>query len=360
LGKTIKLLLIVLVPLILLTIPNTSADNLGEEGDISEGDHERPTLLPDLTVSSIAFSQEKFEEENIMIIEATIRNNGFVGAYSYIEFYDGKIETENLIGSGSLFVKRRDTNEISMYWKASSGEHKIHVLIKDSIPRELIKRNNEAEATVVVAESDGSAGNGGDGGDAKNVNVDNPVALSSLSLDNPVVATGVTSSFALLLFALANKHYYWFGSLGVLPLYSRITNGQVLKQNTRKSIYDYIVSNPGVNFSTIMKDLELKNGVTSYHLSMLEREGYIKSKYTGLYRRFYVNGASTRDFPQSKIRREIIQTIVNNPGISQTQIATYLGVSNQVVNYHIGILRNANFIKIVKDGFRTKCFIGAV
>ena len=144
-----------------------------------------------------------------------------------------------------------------------------------------------------------------------------------------------------------------------VPLYSRISNGQVLDQSTRRDIYDYIASNPGTYFSSIMKDLKLKNGVTSYHLAMLEREGYITSKHMGLYKLFYIDGASTKDLPQSKIRSEIIKIIVKNPGISQTEIAFRIGVTNQVVNYHIGILRKAHLINLVKKGNRTKCFINA-
>ena len=220
-----------------------------------------------------------------------------------------------------------------------------------------LRRNNMAERTVVVSESDyGESGSGV----VSNEYGDESIDLASVSLGNPVVSTGFAGSCILFLFVLANKHYMWFANLGAIPLYSRITNGQVLKQDTRKNIYDYIASNPGIYFSSIMKELKLKNGVTSYHLAMLEREGYVNSKYIGLYKRFYVNGASTQEVPHSKIRREIIQIIRNNPGITQTQMASSLGVSNQVVNYHIGILGKANFIKIVKEGFRTKCFISAI
>ena len=359
-GKTLTLALFFLVSVILISMPTTVADgNDVIEGVDTQDGPVRPSVLPDLSLSpeDIEFSFERIEDEYILIINATITNYGFVGAYAYIEFYNGEIHDDNQIGSGSLFIQSLDINMITCYWKVDFGEYDIHVLIADSIPRELIKRNNMAERTVVVSESDyGESGSGV----VSNENGDNSIDLATVSLGNPVVSTGVAGSCMLLLFALANKHYMWFANLGAIPLYSRITNGQVLKQDTRKNIYDYIASNPGIYFSSIMKELKLKNGVTSYHLAMLEREGYVKSKYIGLYKRFYVNGASTQDVPQSKIRREIIQIIMDNPGITQTKIASSLGVSNQVVNYHIGILGKANFIKIVKDGFRTKCFISAI
>jgi DNA-binding MarR family transcriptional regulator len=363
-GKTSKLLLLVLVFAMILALPNISAegpddgdDNEVLEGNITGEEPERPTLLPDLSISSddIVFYFENFEDDFVMIIEATITNNGFVGACAYVEFYNGTIERENMIGSGSVSVKSRDVNTISIYWNTDYGKYQIHVLIKNSIPRELVKRNNAAENTVEFTESD--EGGGSNSGGSNNGN--DLIAQSSIPLDNPAVSAGITGSFLLALFAIANKHYMWIANLGAIPLYSRITNGQVLKQDTRKNIYDYIVSNPGAYYSSIMKDLKLKNGVTSYHLAMLEREGYIKSMNVGLYKRFYINGASTQDFPQSKIRRAIIKAIMDNPGISQTNIASKLDLSNQVVNYHIRILKEGNLIKIVRDGFRTKCFVRA-
>jgi DNA-binding MarR family transcriptional regulator len=361
LGKPLKIALFVIILVILLSIPNTSADDEKDvlKGNTGQEGPERPTVLPDLSLSSgdIEFSYERIEEEYILIINATITNYGFVGAYTYVEFYNDEINQDNLIGSDSLFIQSRDIGVSTIYWKTTFGRFNIHVIIADSIPRELIKRNNAADTTVTVSESDYPEKSSER---VQDEDMDDPLSNVAVSLGHPVVSTGFAGSLLFLLFALANKHYMWLANLGAIPLYSRITNGQVLKQDTRKNIYDYIDSNPGSCFSSIMKDLKLKNGVTSYHLAMLEREGYIKCKYMGLYKRFYVNGASTRDFPQSKIRREIIQTIADNPGISQTDIASQLGVSNQVVNYHIGVLKKANFIKIIRDGFRTKCFVSSV
>lgn len=362
-GKLIKSLLFVWIALILLNIPNANAEELEGENNgidyqITEEAQSRPTLLPDLTLSSadIKFSNEMLEEENIIIIEATIHNNGFVGAFAYIEFYKGNLYRDNLIGTGTLFVKRRDTNVISIGWVAISGKHDIFVIIKDSTPRELVKWNNVADNTLDLTGLDEPGAGAGDGGIYGNDNGDDHVDLVFLPLDNPVISTGVAGGLALLLFALANKHYCWIGNLGLIPLYSRITNGQVLNQNTRRTIYEYIASNPGTYLSSIMKDLKLKNGVTSYHLSKLEKEGYITSRQMGIYRLFYIEGAAAKDLPRSKMRSEIIKTIVKNPGISQTEIASGMGASNQAVNYHIGILRKANIIRLEKEGFRTRCF----
>lgn len=361
------MLLFFSILLILLNIPNTYAEGPNEE-DKNDGLDDnnieyppsRPTVLPDLTLSSrdIAFSNENPKENDTITIEATIHNDGWIGAFVNVEFYDGKINRKNLIGSELSFVNLKDKKVISIKWVATFGRHQIFVFIRDSTPMETIIWNNLADRTIFVTKSevidDSDGGHGGD--DPGNNLINLPSALS----DNPTVTVGIFGSFLLLLFALANKHFYWIGGMGAIPLYSRITNGEVLDQSTRKEIYDYIVSNPGTHFSSIMKDLKLKNGVTSYHLAMLEREGFITSRHTGLYRRFSISGVSTKDLPQTKIRKEIIRTINDNPGISQTDIASNIGVSNQVVNYHIRILKKENSIKLVREGYKTKCFTNAI
>jgi DNA-binding MarR family transcriptional regulator len=365
LGKAVKFLLLVFVFGLLLSFPNVLGDDTSDidpnnEMDIMEGDPERPTAFPDLSISSedISIRFENIEEEFVMVISVKITNNGFVGAMATVEFYNSTIDFGNKIGSDSFLIRRRDVHEVTHYWKVDYGKYKIYVLIRDSVPREIVKWNNAADAEAEFSNPGNEVGEGG--GFVQEDKTDDSMGLANVPLDNPAVTTGIAATSLLVLFAIANKHYMWISGLGALPLYSRITNGQVLKQDTRKSIYDYITSNPGVNFSSIMKVLKLKNGVTSYHLSMLEREGYIKSKNEGLYKRFYANGASTQEIPLSQLRRSIVTTIVDNPGISQTDIALKLGLSNQVVNYHVGILKKANLIKIVKDGYRTKCYISPV
>ncbi len=364
-GAT-KLTLLVFTLVLLLGIPNVVADGPADiessdvmEGQLTEDDPERPTAFPDLSVSSedISIRFENIEEEYVMVITVKITNNGFVGALATIDFYNSTIDIGNSIGSESFLIRRRDVLEVTHYWKVDYGKYKIYVLIRDSVPREIVKWNNAAEADYSEPVN---YGEGGEGGLVQDDISDDSLGIANIPFDNPAVVTGLTSSCLLVLFAIANKHYMWISGLGGVPLYSRITNGQVLKQDTRKSIYDYITSNPGVYFSSIMKDLKLKNGVTSYHLSMLEREGYIKSKNEGLYRRFYANGANTTEIPLSQLRRSIVTTIVENPGISQTEIALKLGLSNQVVNYHVGIMKKANIIKIAKDGYRTRCYISPI
>jgi DNA-binding transcriptional ArsR family regulator len=72
--------------------------------------------------------------------------------------------------------------------------------------------------------------------------------------------------------------------------YSKLVKGRILDHNTRKMVYEHIMENPGVHYRAILYNLDLKMGILSHHLKVLENEEYIKSVPDGLYRRYYPKG----------------------------------------------------------------------
>ena len=128
-----------------------------------------------------------------------------------------------------------------------------------------------------------------------------------------------------------------------LPLYVRLKKKDVLSHFTRGQIFGYIQANPGTHYNAIIQDLRLHNGVGAYHLSVLEREGFIRSLRDGIYKRFY---PSTMRIPEkrlhlSRIQRDIFEVInnVKSEAISADHIeyvknmvlATYLR-SDETIN----------------------------
>lgn len=131
-----------------------------------------------------------------------------------------------------------------------------------------------------------------------------------------------------------------------LPLYSRIKGKKLLDHSLRENIYKLILKNPGINFTSLMKMLNVKNGVLAYHLKILEREEMIKSRRDGLYRRFYPEGV--RDLP-----REIRE----NPGITLSKIAKMTNRSNQLINHHTKILAEQGRLILRKKGRNIECYV---
>jgi DNA-binding MarR family transcriptional regulator len=146
----------------------------------------------------------------------------------------------------------------------------------------------------------------------------------------------------------------------VIPLYHRIEKEKVLDHYLRRQIYLYILSNPGSNYSEIMKDINLKNGVLVYHLKTLEREELIKSNRDGMYRRFYPMEMKLKlkEFEDlSWFQIGIYNLIRKNPGITPNEITQELGKSKQVINYHLKIMKNSGLIRTENRGKYTTLFM---
>lgn len=61
----------------------------------------------------------------------------------------------------------------------------------------------------------------------------------------------------------------------------RLQNTNILSNERRRKIFEYIQSNPGAYLREIMRENCLSPNWTKYHLNVLEIYGYIKSKRCG-------------------------------------------------------------------------------
>ena len=146
----------------------------------------------------------------------------------------------------------------------------------------------------------------------------------------------------------------------LFPFLVRIKREEILDQFTRGRIYEHIRKNPGDHYNSIGKELELNNGVLAYHLKTLERENYIKSERDGMYKRFYLTEMklSGHVITLNKTQERILGIIIGKPGISQKDIAHKLGLSTPTINYHVNMMVNAGFVRLVRKGKYTMCYQG--
>ncbi len=139
--------------------------------------------------------------------------------------------------------------------------------------------------------------------------------------------------------------------------YTRIRQKRLLDHERREKIFNYIKENPGEHFRGIQKTLGLEVGVIAYHLNTLERGEYIKSRQDGQYRRFYPMDAKIDvKLILSALQQRIMNRIKSDPGISQRNIASKVGVARKVVSYHVKILKDAGFIYVEKEGREALCY----
>jgi predicted transcriptional regulator/uncharacterized membrane protein len=144
----------------------------------------------------------------------------------------------------------------------------------------------------------------------------------------------------------------------ISPLYSKLRKDKILDNKTRGMIQEHIQSNPGVHYNSIKRELSLSNGVLAYHISTLEREGYITSKKEGMYKILYPQDSkSDGSEPHlSESGRKIYEIIRNSPGSSQKEIAEKSDLTYSTVNYHINSLVDSNLVRLERNGNETYCY----
>lgn len=200
-----------------------------------------------------------------------------------------------------------------------------------------------------------------------------PTEKESPMYEEALLVTGISLVSILAVFGTGMKYeglrYTFFKGLLPLttPLYSRIKHEEMLENDTRDNLVQFIYNNPGSNYSTIMRELHLSNGMFAYHLAILEREQYIVSRQEGIYRRFYpmdrVPGkgkgllASRVD---TKMKLSIVKVVAGNPGITQSDVAKQMGQSRQRINYNVNKLVEDRVLNSKREGRTTLLYLNPI
>ncbi|MCJ2557095.1 MAG: winged helix-turn-helix transcriptional regulator [Candidatus Thermoplasmatota archaeon] len=163
---------------------------------------------------------------------------------------------------------------------------------------------------------------------------------------------GVLALASALFVTLTEVGRYGFLSL-LVPLYVRLSRSQVLDHFVRGQIYEYIKLNPGDHYSSIRRELSLSIGLLTYHLSVLEKQNFVKSQREGKLKRFYpvdMTIPRKKGVRLSDLQVKMLRRIDKNPSITQGQLAGLLGVSRQTVNHNIKLMERAGVLEAERDG----------
>ncbi|MFW3146067.1 MAG: winged helix-turn-helix transcriptional regulator [Thermoplasmatota archaeon] len=126
-----------------------------------------------------------------------------------------------------------------------------------------------------------------------------------------------------------------------------------MQNANRSKIYRAIIQYPGSSFTDLRMLLGIKNGTLSHHLIKLEKEGLLRSKKIGIFRRFY---PASGDVPKD-LEEKIIDVVLDNPGISQSSVAKRLDITRQVANYHINSLKRRGHIIVKRSGRNSEIYL---
>ncbi len=179
------------------------------------------------------------------------------------------------------------------------------------------------------------------------------IALSILLMGNAVILTYLAHNSEVLRFKLLRIF---------LPLYTRLNEKTIEKdirqQNIRGRIYQHIKEKPGTNFTTVLKEVGSGYGNTIYHLSVLRRQGYVRSSVSGSFKLFWVK----KDFPATAgsaaltdVQRNIIELLEKCGELSRAEIRKRMGIPKSTLRFNIKQLEELGRIREEKKGKAYLC-----
>jgi len=282
---------------------------------------------PDPSIQDLTAEGSR-KDGKMVAITVFLRNRGEISSTGTLSILiDGSLyETRMvLVSPNSLLEEHFD-------WRAVEGDHSITAILDaeaDSNPD-----NNSKEILITIEPS----------GDFRV----KPIVIAGSSV--------VILAAALLLFTENGK--YNFMKFMMIPFYTRLKRGKVLDHFMRGQVYGFIKANPGAHYNLIRRKLEINNGALAYHISVLEREKFIRSRKDGTLKRFYPSDMNVPTGHElTEMERRIIDVIRANPGFSQKEVALTLGLSPQVINYHIKSLARNHVLRLTRVGKRTLCYL---
>ena len=143
-------------------------------------------------------------------------------------------------------------------------------------------------------------------------------------------------------------------------LYTRLRRETVLQQKVRLLMHEFVAAHPGASFREVRNALGLQNGVTAYHLDVLERQGILHSERRGRRRFFFSEGDPSlwAGAIVTPLQRAILDAIRTNPGISVREIGRSIGRVPASVSYNLRLLVRQGLLRTERRGARLLCFLG--
>ncbi len=130
----------------------------------------------------------------------------------------------------------------------------------------------------------------------------------------------------------------------------------VLENENRSKIIDFILDSPGIHFNELLRETELSPGNLVWHLDVLETYHIIGKKNVGQYLVYFplydYNPMSNIDIKLAKsdTTLQILNMIEEYPGTYGSEIANKLDLDHKTVKYHIEKLKEINMIETKKVG----------
>jgi predicted transcriptional regulator len=178
-----------------------------------------------------------------------------------------------------------------------------------------------------------------------------------------MILLAVVLAFSFLTLVCPERNSAFSPTITTAPLFAgtALRNSLTyLNQSTRIEIYNFIVSNPGMQFRGICTYLNLSIGVVQYHLSLLTKAGLVSVFRDGRYKRYFQpkRFTETETTVISILRHEtagkILLILLENQAISHKNLSLQLKISSQALTWQINSLKKSGLINSAREGMKVK------
>lgn len=131
----------------------------------------------------------------------------------------------------------------------------------------------------------------------------------------------------------------------------KVYQPSLISNSTRSGVYDFIVSNPGIQFRGICTGLGIAIGTAEFHLGVLKKAGLISFVRDGKYKRFF----ATKKFSVKEMKlisllrhetaREILKAIVAEKTVSHGKLASDLSITSQGLTWQMNRLKEQGIVQ---------------
>ncbi len=155
----------------------------------------------------------------------------------------------------------------------------------------------------------------------------------------------------------------FIGLLQLMPfVWGKIDD--ILKNENRNNILNFINANPGTTVARVTESQQIERATVRYHLYKLESEGKIVFRKMGKFSRLFRNSHSFSDGEQKVIAhmqnrnsRSILLLVLDQPGITNQELTERLGIEKSAIHWHLEKFIGDGIVSYIPDGKFKRYFI---
>lgn len=156
------------------------------------------------------------------------------------------------------------------------------------------------------------------------------------------------------------------GGAGLVAGYARVHGQEILQHPGRQETYERVKAQPGISFHDLQAQVGFGASTLTYHLRVLEKNGFVTSLKDGRYLRFFdrhdAQFARDRKHAVSTLRNvntaAIARHIREHPGVAQHELAARFGVTASTVSWHVRRLGQVGLVQAQRAHPHTRYYAG--